>query len=265
MQSSVYLLGNGETDEHGLSSDLRMDEYDTDAGVEALSSAHGAATTGPEISDDEGSDAEENAIEATDMVLLAARTDDDSSVLEVHCYDPLTGNLWVHHDLALGAFPLCTAFLDVPPLGANANGTASAGDAGAYVAVGTFKPGIEIWNLDVLDPLEPSAILGGEDPNSGGSKKGGKKKKKLSLRADSHTDAVMGLAWNRLQRQVVNEIATSSLLPLHLPWPPLYLCYLFEDPYKQIFCFQLFSLATRLFLAAMCTYRCWRPGPPIVP
>jgi hypothetical protein len=30
------------------------------------------------------------------------------------------------------------------------------------VAVGTFRPGIEIWDLDVLDPLEPSAVLGGE-------------------------------------------------------------------------------------------------------
>jgi hypothetical protein len=30
------------------------------------------------------------------------------------------------------------------------------------VAVGTFRPGIEIWDLDVIDPLEPSRILGGE-------------------------------------------------------------------------------------------------------
>lgn len=123
---------------------------------------------------------------------------------QVHCYDPLTGNLWVHHDIALGAFPLCTAFLDVPPLG---SGTSGEG-AGAYVAVGTFKPGIEVWNLDVLDPLEPSALLGGHDPRSGGKNKSGKKGRKggLSLKADSHTDAVMGLAWNRLQRQVHTQI-----------------------------------------------------------
>lgn len=30
------------------------------------------------------------------------------------------------------------------------------------MAVGTFRPGIEIWDLDVIDPLEPSRILGGE-------------------------------------------------------------------------------------------------------
>jgi hypothetical protein len=59
-----------------------MDEYDADAGVEALHAYEGGGS-GLEISDDEGSDAEENVIERTDMVLLAARTDDDASVLEV--------------------------------------------------------------------------------------------------------------------------------------------------------------------------------------
>ena len=40
------------------------------------------------------------------------------------------------------------------------------GGAGNYVAIGTFKEGIEIWNLDVLDPLEPITTLGGEDMSS---------------------------------------------------------------------------------------------------
>ena len=36
------------------------------------------------------------------------------------------------------------------------------GERGSFVAVGTFKPGIEIWDADVIDPLEPTQILGGE-------------------------------------------------------------------------------------------------------
>jgi len=36
------------------------------------------------------------------------------------------------------------------------------GERGSFVAVGTFKPGIEIWDVDVIDPLEPTQILGGE-------------------------------------------------------------------------------------------------------
>lgn len=42
----------------------------------------------------------------------------------------------------------------------------------SYCAVGTFEPAIEIWNLDVLDPLEPTATLGGY---KGKEKKPGKK------------------------------------------------------------------------------------------
>ena len=38
---------------------------------------------------------------------------------------------------------------------------------GSYVAVGTFQPEIEIWNLDVMDVMEPSAILGGVEENEG--------------------------------------------------------------------------------------------------
>ena len=38
----------------------------------------------------------------------------------------------------------------------------AAAQARSFVAVGTFKQGIEIWDLDVLDPLEPAATLGGE-------------------------------------------------------------------------------------------------------
>lgn len=82
------------------------------------------------------------------------------------------------------------AFLDTPP-----SARADGGAAGSYAAVGTFKPGIEIWNLDVMDPLEPTAVLGGPDLTAGGGKKkkGGKKggkPKAQPLLPDSHSDAV---------------------------------------------------------------------------
>jgi periodic tryptophan protein 1 len=84
--------------------------------------------------------------------------------------------------------------------------------------VGTFHPGIEIWNLDVLNALEPSCVLGGEDtsradelmrrnirhathpasaqrlPRNGGA--GG-------WRPGSHSDAVMSLSWNPRHKQVL--------------------------------------------------------------
>jgi periodic tryptophan protein 1 len=70
---------------------------------------------------------------------------------------------------------------------------------GSYIAVGTFNPAIEIWNLDVLDPLEPTAILGGVEMNS--KKKKGKKGIDSNLKVGSHEGAVMGLSANKVYRQ----------------------------------------------------------------
>lgn len=49
------------------------------------------------------------------------------------------------------------------------------------VAVGTFDPGVEIWDLDRVDAVEPVAVLGGVAGTSGdaaGGDEGEKKKKK---------------------------------------------------------------------------------------
>jgi len=63
---------------------------------------------------------------------------------------------------------------------------------GNFIAVGTFDPEIEIWDLDTVDCMVPEAILGG------GPKRTGKKKKKKN--SDQHTDSVMGLSWNKTHR-----------------------------------------------------------------
>jgi len=101
------------------------------------------------------SDEEDTNLRPTDVLALCATTDtnDDFSTLEVYVYEPPTGNLYVHHDITLPSFPLCVAWGDVD----------SGGKAGNFAAVGTFEKGIEVWNLDVLDPLEPAFTLGGVD------------------------------------------------------------------------------------------------------
>ena len=84
-------------------------------------------------------------------------------------------------------------------------------EVGNYIAVGTFNPAIEIWNLDVLDPLEPSATLGGakdgeiDDLGEKTKKKKNKKGKRTSpkMKPGSHTDAVMSLSWNKHYRQAL--------------------------------------------------------------
>lgn len=112
----------------------------------------------------------------------------------------------MHHDIPLPAFPLCLAHGDISPTGS----------AGNYCAVGTFGPGIEIWNLDVLNALEPSCVLGGDDTSMADTimrhnmmNTANKSKTKLhipagpKLKRGSHTDAVMALSWNKVHRQVI--------------------------------------------------------------
>lgn len=138
----------------------------------------------------------------------------DFASLEVHVYEPKTGNLFVHHDIPLPSFPLCLAHGDI-----NASG-----EAGNFCAVGTFSPGIEVWNLDVLNALEPCCILGGEDTsaadalmkiNMARAASGKKLKKKIAqesggLVQGSHTDAVMALSWNKVHRQVLASGSADS-------------------------------------------------------
>ena len=163
---------------------------------------------GGDDDEDDDSDADDVRINADDAIVVVAKTEEDFASLEVHVYEQNTGNLFVHHDVPLPAFPLCLAHGDIGPTGS----------AGNFCAVGMFTPGIEIWNLDVLNALEPSCILGGVDTSmadelmknnilGGSSKKKKKKKKKAQegpkLRHGSHTDAIMSLSWNKIHRQVI--------------------------------------------------------------
>jgi periodic tryptophan protein 1 len=145
-------------------------------------------------------------------LLVVALTEDEFSHLEVQLLSD-DGNMFVHHDIQLPEFPLCLAWLDCPPFQTQGEQQA----VGNYIAVGSFNPAIEIWNLDVLDPLEPSATLGGEDAELSqqlrrkGRKGKGKSKDRSAaaaaagpvLKDGSHQDAVMSLSWNRVYRQAL--------------------------------------------------------------
>ncbi len=129
----------------------------------------------PEASSDEDDPMKQDSDEendltllATDALFVAARTEDDVSHLEVYVLEQDPGeegdNFYVHHDLMLGSFPLCVEWLSHPCSPGSTN----------YAAVGTFEPFIEIWNLDLIDVVDPEITLN-----------------------DGHEAAVMSLAWNR--------------------------------------------------------------------
>lgn len=130
------------------------------------------------------SDEEALRILDTDTLLVAAKTQDNVSYLEVYVLEAGEDqNLYVHHDLMLPAFPLCTEWLQC-----------GGGGSGNFVAVGSFEPEIEIWNLDLLDAVYPHCILG---ERSSSQLKKAMKQKSEKICDDRHVDAVMSLSWNR--------------------------------------------------------------------
>ncbi|KAJ2858299.1 rRNA-processing protein [Coemansia erecta] len=145
--------------------------------------------------DNEEEEEEELRIFKSDNILLVAKTEDDISNLEVCVFETESDNLFVHHDFMLPAFPLAIEWMDYR-VGRKA-GTEGAGN---YVAVGTFEPRIEIWDLDTVDSSYPDAILGCTDKKK-------LRKAKGKPHAEFHTDAVMGLSWNK---NVRNLLASSS-------------------------------------------------------
>eukprot|EP00607_Mallomonas_marina_P007751 CAMPEP_0182417104 /NCGR_PEP_ID=MMETSP1167-20130531/1486_1 /TAXON_ID=2988 /ORGANISM="Mallomonas Sp, Strain CCMP3275" /LENGTH=588 /DNA_ID=CAMNT_0024590411 /DNA_START=169 /DNA_END=1935 /DNA_ORIENTATION=- len=211
--------------------DLKMDGYDEEYETLPLGNAPTAEEDGEgemfELlkygeralaldAESDDSDVEDDEIKPSDTMLVIASTEDEYSHLEVHLYSE-DGSFYTHHDITLKDFPLSLAWLDCPPF-LEEDGQKG---VGSYIAVGSFEPAIEIWNLDVLDPLEPSAVLGGRDREKerererergrGVKKSKGKKSKKERererLHPDSHQEAVMALHWNTTFR---HTLASSS-------------------------------------------------------
>lgn len=174
---------------------------------------------------------QESQIYPSDNLVLATRTEDDISYLDVYVYDDGAGapkgsndddidddiakgyvrdsNLYIHHDIMLPAFPLCVEWINFRP------GSEGNANIGNFAAVGTFDPQIEVWNLDYVDKAFPDLILGEPQGNSLGSlSKSKKKKKKLQHVTSHHTDAVLSIAHNKLQRSILASTSADKTLKL---------------------------------------------------
>ncbi|KAI8321625.1 periodic tryptophan protein-like protein [Martensiomyces pterosporus] len=138
---------------------------------------------------------EEVRIFDSDNLLLVAKTEDDISNLEVCVFEEESDNLFVHHDFMLPSFPLAIEWMDF-----KVGRSAGQPGGGSYVAVGTFEPRIEIWDLDTMDSMYPDLVLGTSDKKA-------LRKCRGKPHAEFHTDAIMGLSWNK---NVRNLLASSS-------------------------------------------------------
>lgn len=154
-----------------------------------------------EDDDEEKEENEDLEIRPSDYLILAAKTEDDISNIEVNVYEEDDDNLYVHHDIMLPSFPLCLEWIGHPFSDDNA--------CGNYMAVGTFEPEIEVWNLDLIDSVYPKVILG--DAGGVKSKKSSKKSKNSSL---VHTDAVMTLSWNMNHSNVLASGSADTTIKL---------------------------------------------------
>ncbi|XP_009801085.1 uncharacterized protein LOC107797017 [Nicotiana tabacum] len=147
--------------------------------------------------DNDSEEDEDMTIKPDDSIIVCASNDDDVSHLEIWILEVLsdgTVNMYVHHEIIIPAFPLCTAWIDCP--------IKSDEGKGNFIAVGSMELAIEIWDLDILDEVQPAAVLGGIADIK---KKG--KKKTIKYKKDSHSDSVLGLAWNKEYR---NMLASAS-------------------------------------------------------
>ncbi|KAJ1420971.1 WD40/YVTN repeat-like-containing domain superfamily [Sesbania bispinosa] len=191
---------------------LDMEHYDDeDQGIQLFSSEIGepyypSNDMDPYIidnNDDDSEELEDMIIHPTDSVIVCACSPKDSVVqdmepdigdcfnhLEVSILEDSELNMYSHHKITIPSSPLCMAWLDCPLKG---------GEKGNFLAVGSMEPEIKIWDLDVIGELQlPCVVLGAtaEEKRKG-------KKKSIKYKDDSHTDSVLGLAWNKEYRNIL--------------------------------------------------------------
>jgi len=113
----------------------------------------------PQDFDASDEELEDLRINATDNILLAGKIEQDFAQLEVYVYERAKSNLYVHHDILLGSFPVALEWLGCN-FGAVEDNKAARANIGI---VATMQPEIELWDLDLHETVEPTAVLAGNN------------------------------------------------------------------------------------------------------
>ncbi|KAJ1613417.1 PWP1-like protein [Cryptosporidium canis] len=121
----------------------------------------------PNIKQDEFIDTDEEdalQIKENDSLLATTIIEDDVATMQVYLYSIEDGSFYVHHDVIIGDYPLCSEWISLGSFNENNNNV---------VAIGSFNGEVNIWNLDYIESVDPI----------------------LTLRKNNgHSDAVMSLA-----------------------------------------------------------------------
>ncbi|KAF5276887.1 hypothetical protein FQA39_LY06438 [Lamprigera yunnana] len=157
-------------------------------GISSLAEIEGE--TEDHFSESDDSDKEDDEIKPEDNLILAGRVEEDCSTLEIYVYNPSEESLYVHHDFILSAYPLCLEWLDYEPDHSPGN----------YCAIGTMSSIIEVWDLDIINCIEPAYKLG--------------KKPKKHSSGIGHYDAVLDLAWNKNFHHILGSASVDKSILL---------------------------------------------------
>ncbi|GMR46100.1 hypothetical protein PMAYCL1PPCAC_16295, partial [Pristionchus mayeri] len=202
-----------EEDEEEALKEL-MKEYEKDQGEEMSGpkmkgiAMYANPKDDPYITNHDDSDEEEEKddflIRPDDNLIVAAKVDKGQYSLEVRVYNEACDDFYVHHDYLLEAPPLCLEPFYYDPGVENKQGN--------LLAVGTMSGSLEVWDLDVVNSVEPVIILEAEGAGKKKKKKGGRKKRDGT--AQGHIDAVLSCRWNRQMPHVMASGDAAGVLVL---------------------------------------------------
>ncbi|KAL9641589.1 hypothetical protein ABK040_013508 [Willaertia magna] len=105
-------------------------------------------------SDDDEEEEEDFKYKENDLPFLTIQNEEDGlTTLNIWVYEPNEENLFLHHDILLSNYGLCSEWL-------NLNNNNQSNFSNNCIAIGSFEPYIEIWDLDIIDPINPLLVLG---------------------------------------------------------------------------------------------------------
>jgi len=148
---------------------------------------------------DQSSDDESDlTVSAEDNLIALGKVHGDFFSLEVWVTNVDDGSLYCHHDVILPSCPLALEWVGFDP-GESESTSAN------LVAVGNMTSSIELWDLDVVNSLEPAFSLRGKQKR----RRKDKAAKKVAV-SRGHTDAILALSWNTNRQQILGSASADS-------------------------------------------------------
>jgi len=87
---------------------------------------------------------------------------------------------------------------------------------GNYLAVGTFSPVIEVWNLDIINSVAPVIQLGGETQSAKNVQLSmlSNKNKKKYFKENSHVDAVLAISLHPTEPNILASASADKTIKI---------------------------------------------------